>query len=269
VGPNYFRTLRTPLVAGREFTAQDDEKSQLVAIVNEEFCRRYWPGQDPLGKRVSLYGDTFSVVGVARNAKYRRLVYPPAPAVFIPLFQDYYSLVTIHVRVSGDPQALAATLERTLHDLNPDLPVFGVSTVKSSMLMGSLFERVAGTFAGVFGLLALILAAVGIYGVIAYTTRQRSHEIAIRVAVGAQRGTVFRLVLGQGLMLTLVGLALGVGASLAVTRYLSSALFGVAATDGATYVAVGSLLCLVSMVACFIPARRATKVDPMSALRHE
>ncbi len=269
VGPNYFRTMRTPLVAGREFTEQDGEKSQTVAIVNQEFCHRYWPGQDPLGKRVSLYGDTFRVVGVARNGKYRRLVYPPVPAVFLPLFQDYYSLVTIHVRISGDPQAFAATLERTIHDLNPDLPIFGVTTVKSSMQMGSIFERLAGTFAAVFGVLALILAEVGIYGVVAYTTRQRAHEFAIRVAVGAQRGNVLRLVLGQGLLLTVAGLAAGIGASVLLTRYLRSVLFGVTTTDAPTYVGVALLLCLVSLAACYVPARRATKVDPMTALRHQ
>ncbi len=269
VGPNYFRTMRTPLVAGREFTAQDGERSQLVAIVNQEFCDRYWPRQDPLGKRIHVWGEWHTVVGVARNGKYRRLVYAPAPVVFLPLFQDNVDPVIIHARVSGNPQAYAAAVERTVHDLNPDLPVFGVTTLKSSMQMGSSFERISGTFAGAFGLLALILSAVGIYGVIAYTTRQRTHEIAIRVALGAQRANVFRLVLSQGLLLTLAGLGVGLVVSLAVTRYLESALFGVTATDVLTYAAVALLLCLVSLVACYIPARRATKVDPMVALRYE
>jgi ABC-type antimicrobial peptide transport system permease subunit len=137
------------------------------------------------------------------------------------------------------------------------------------MRLGSIFERIAGTFAGAFGLLALVLAAVGIYGVIAYTTRQRAHEIAIRMAVGAQRADVFRLVLGQGLLLTLAGLAVGIAASLALTRYLNSVLFGVTATDALTYAAVALLLSIVSLGACYIPARRATKIDPMAALRFE
>ena len=273
VGPNYFRTMRTPLVAGREFTEQDREKSQPVAIVNQEFADRYWPGQDAVGKRISVvwgrYSQWFTVVGVARNGKYRRLVYAPEPVIFLPLFQDYYGLVIIHARVSGDPGSYAAEVERTVHELNADLPVFGVTTLKSSMRLGSIFERLAGTFAGAFGLLALILAAVGIYGVIAYTTRQRTHEIAIRMAVGAQRSDVFRLVLGQGLLLTLAGLAVGIGASLALTRYLKSVLFGVTATDVLTYAAVALLLCIVSLIACYIPARRATKIEPMMALRHE
>jgi predicted permease len=269
VGPNYLRTMRIPIIAGRDFTEQDIEKSQRVALVNEEFVARYWSGQDAIGKRISIYGQWFTVVGVARNGKYRRLVYAPEPVFFQPLYQRYRDLVTIHARVSGDPQAYAAAVERTVHELNADLPVFGVTTLKSSMQLGSIFERLAGTFAGVFGFLALILAAVGIYGVIAYTTRQRTHEIAIRIALGARRADVFWLVLGQGLLLTLTGLAAGIAVSLALTRYLKSVLFGVTATDLLTYAAVVLLLCLVSLVACYIPARRATKVDPMVALRYE
>jgi len=269
VGPNYFRTMRTPLLAGRNFTEQDGEKSQPVAIVNQEFADRYWPRQDAVGKRISVYDEWFTVVGVARNGKYRRLIYAPEPVIFLPLFQVYRGLVIIHARVSGDPQAYAAAVEKTVHQLNADLPVFDVTTLESSMRLGSIFERIAGTFAGAFGLLALILAAVGIYGVIAYTTRQRTHEIAIRIALGAQRADVFWLVLGQGLLLTLTGLAAGIAVSLALTRYLKSVLFGVTATDVLTYAAVVLLLCLVSLVACYIPARRATKVDPMVALRYE
>ena len=269
VGPGYFQTMRTPIVAGRDFTEQDTEKSQPVAIVNEAFVDRYWPGQDAIGKRLSVYGQSCSIVGVVRNGKYRRLVYPPEPVFFQPLYQDHPGLVTIHARVSGDPQSYAAAVERSVHQLNPDLPLFDVTTLKSTMQLGSVFERVAGTLAGAFGLLALILAAVGIYGVIAYSTRQRTHEIAIRMALGARRAQVLRLVLGQGLLLTLAGLTLGIAISLALTRYLKSVLFGIATSDLWTYTAVTFLLCLVSLVACYIPARRATKVEPMEALRHE
>lgn len=269
VSPNYFRTLRTPLLAGREFTDRDVQTSQPVGIVNQEFCDRYWPGQDCIGKRFSRYGVLFNVVGVARNAKYRRLVYGPEPVIYLSLFQDYRDQVIIHARVSGDPSAYFAAVEKTVHELNADLPVFGETTVKSSMRLGSIFERMAGTFAGAFGLLALILAAVGIYGVIAYSTRQRTREIAIRLAMGAQRAAVLRMVLSQGLLLTLAGLAVGIAASLALTRYLASVLFGITATDVLTYAAVALLLCLVSLAACYLPARRATKIDPMAALRHE
>jgi predicted permease len=269
VGPNYLRTMHIPIIAGRDFAEQDTEKSQRVAIVNEAFVERYWPGQDAVGKGINIYDEWFKVVGVARNGKYRRLVYAPEPVFFQPLYQRYRDLVMIHARVAGDPQSYAAEVERTVHQLNADLPVFGVTTLRSSMQLGSVFERLAGTFAGAFGLLAIVLAAVGIYGVIAYTTRQRTHEIAIRMALGARRADVFRLVLGQGLLLTLSGLAAGIAISLALTRYLKSLLFEVTTSDLRTYAAVTFLLCLVSLVACYIPAQRATKVQPMEALRHE
>jgi predicted permease len=269
VGPNYFQTLRTPLLAGRDFTAADNEKSQPVAVVNEEFCARYWPVQDAIGKRVSLYGRWYAVVGVARNAKYRLLHYAPAPAIFLSLYQDYRDQVTIHVRVAGDPRAFAAVVEKTVHELNADLPLFQATTLKASMQFGSVFERLAAMLVGSFGLLALVLAAVGIYGVVAFATRQRTHEIGIRMALGARRGDVLRLVLGQGLRLTLLGLAIGLAVSLAVTRILRSELFGVTATDPLTYASVAVLLCIVALLATYIPARRAAKVDPMVALRYE
>jgi predicted permease len=269
VGPNYFHTLRTPLVAGRDFTLQDDEKSQFVAIVNQEFAARYWPGQEALGKRLELYGDRFTVMGVVRNAKYRRLIYTAEPCFFVPWFQEYppFDAIILHTRVSGNPLALASTVEKTIHELNPDLPVFDVTTIRSSMQMGSLFERIAVTFAGTFGLLALALATVGVYGVVAYATRQRTHEIGIRMALGARRADILRLVLAQGLRMTLIGLTVGLVVSLAATRLLRSHLFGVTTSDALTYATVAGLLLAVALAACYIPARRAARVEPMAALR--
>ena len=269
VGPNYFSTMRTPLIAGREFTDQDTKDSQLVVIVNREFVDRYWPGQEALGKQIAYNGRKFTVVGVAQNAKYRRLIYGPAPAFYLDLFQELRDPVTIHIRVAGDPQVFAPALVKAVEELNSDLPVFDVATLVNSMKMGTVFERIAVTFSSSFGLLALLLAAVGVYGVVAYATRQRTHEIGIRIALGAKRADIIRLVMAQGLRMTLAGLGAGLVVSLAATRILRSALFGITTTDGVTYAVVAVLLGVVTLLACYIPARRATKVDPMVALRYE
>jgi predicted permease len=269
VGPNYFRTMRTPLIAGRDFTFEDTEKTQRVAVVNQEFVDRYWPGQDALGKQIHLYGRKFTVVGIAQNAKYRRLIYGPAPAFYLELFQELRDPVTLHIRVQGDPQSFAPTVERTVQELDPNVPVFDVATLTNSMKMGSIFERIAVTFASSFGLLALLLAAVGVYAVIACSTRQRTHEIGIRMALGAEGSDVLKLVLRQGLRLTLAGVGVGVAVSFVVTRLLRNRLFGVTPTDTLTFASVGLLLFVVALLASYIPARRATKVKPWIALRCE
>ncbi len=269
VGPDYFRMMRTPLSAGRDFSPQDAENSQRVAIVNQAFAERYWPGQDAVGKKLKWRDDWFTVVGVARNAKYRRLVYPPEPVFYLPLFQAYYDRAIIHARVTGDPKAFASAVEKSVHEIDPELPVFDVTTMRSSMQLGSIFERLAGTLAGAFGLLALLLAAVGIYGVVDYTMRQRTREIGVRKALGATPGGVFRLVLVHGLRLAFVGLIVGLVLSLASTRLLRSLLFGVTETDIFTIASVLVLLCLVTLAACYFPARRAAKINPIVALRYE
>ncbi len=269
VSPDWFRTLGTPLVAGRDFTGHDDESSQLVAIVNQEFGDRFWPGLDPIGHRVTVYGRTFTVVGVARNAKYRLLHYAPAPIVFLPLYQSPRSDVIVHLRVAGDPGAFAPELTRTVEAIDPDLPVFGVTTLQASMQFGSIFERLAATLVGSFGLLALALAAVGLYGVVAFATRQRTREIGIRIALGAKRRDVFALVVGQGLRMALIGVAIGIVGALALTRFLGSLLYGAGPTDPLTFIGVSVLLTVVVILACYTPARRAAKVDPMKALRYE
>ena len=269
VGPAYLQTLKTPLIAGRDFTAQDNASTQRVAIVNEAFVDRYWPGQEAVGKRVDVSGRSYSVVGVAANGKYRRLVYDPAPLVLMPLLQRYSSEVTLHVRVNGDLQVVDSAVERTVHGLNPNLPLFNVTTLEQNMGMGNVFERIAVVFAGSFGLIALLLAAVGIYGVVAYTTKQRTHEIGIRMALGAEKADVFRQVLGQGFRLTLAGLAGGFAVSLFTTRFLRGMLFGIGTTDWLTFSTVAIVLLVVAVAACLVPARRAASVDPMQALRTE
>jgi predicted permease len=269
VGPNYFRTMQIPLVAGRDFTPQDTSGSQPVVIINQALAERYWPHQNAMGKWLEAEGQRFAVVGIARTGNYDRLDETPQPFFYLPLFQDYSHDAIIHARVSGDPLAFASAVEKTVHELNADLPVVDVASLNSQVELASTNQRIAATFAGAFGLLALILATVGIYGVIAYATRQRTHEMGIRMALGAERVDVLRLVLGQGLRLTLIGLTVGLTMSWALTRFLRGVLFGVAATDPLTFAGVSVLLCFVALVASYIPARRATKVDPMVALRYE
>ncbi len=269
VGPNYLETMRTPLLAGRDFTDQDTADSQPVAIINQSFIDRYWPGQNAIGKRVYDGHQWRSVVGVTVNGKYRRLIYDPAPLVLMPLTQRYDDEVILHVRTRGEPMAMASSVEKAIHGLNGDLPLYNITTLKENMQMGSVFERIAVTFAGSFGLLALLLAAVGIYGVLSYTTRQRTHEIGIRIALGAGKGAILRDVLRQGLILTVAGLALGLAASFILTRFLRSMLYGVGTTDLVTFATVAFVLSVVAALACYLPARRAAAVDPVQALRTE
>jgi predicted permease len=269
VGPNYVRTMQIPLVGGRDFSEQDTATSQPVAVVNEAFVHRYWPNGEGVGKRVQAQGEWRTIVGVTRNASYFSLRENSLPFIYLPVLQRYQDEVAIHARVSGDPLRYTAAVEKAVHELNANLPVYDESTLASRVQVASTGQRIAGTFVGAFGLLALVLAAVGIYGVIAYTTRQRTHEIGLRMALGAQSTDVFRMVLGNGLRLILTGLACGLVLSLALTRFLRTVLFGVGATDAITFAAVGLLLSAVALLACYIPARRAMRVDPMVALRYE
>jgi predicted permease len=267
VGSGYLGLMRTPLLAGRDFTDQDLADTPPVAIINQAFVDRYWPGQQAIGKRIYDGHQWTTVVGVAANGKYRRLIYDPTPLVLMPLTYD--EEVILHVRTRGEPMAMATTVEQTIHSLNAGLPLYNVTTLKENMQMGSIFERIAVTFAGSFGLLALFLAAVGIYGVLSYTTRQRTHEIGIRIALGAGKVEILRNVLRQGLILAVAGLTIGLAASLVLTRFLRSMLFGVGTTDLLTFATVAIVLCAVALFACYLPARRAAAVDPVQALRTE
>jgi predicted permease len=277
ITPNYFQTLEIPLAKGRDFTMQDNMSSQRVAIVNEAFVKRYWPNQEGLGKQVNsdLTHEWFTVVGVARDSKVTGLNEKPTPFLYLPHYQISLlnqpggSTMNVIARTTGDPLAMGKTVEQTIHELNADLVVFSVTTLQASKEISSFPQRIAGTFVGAFGLLALVLAAVGIYGVTAYTTRQRTHEIGVRMALGASKQDIMRLVLGHGLRLTFVGVAVGLAASFALTRYLGSLLLGVTSTDAITFSGVAVLLCAVALFACFIPARRAMRVDPMVALHYE
>jgi putative ABC transport system permease protein len=267
VSPNYLRTMQIPLVAGREFALSDGDTSQLVTIVNLEFARHYWPGADPLGKRLRADGRWFTVVGVAHNSDTDHLNQKPKPLVYLPLFQAYDSRVAIHARAAGNPLAFAPAIQNAVHELDADLPLFDLMTLDSRIQLSTTNNRIGGVFVGAFGILALVLAAIGVYGVLAYTIRQRTHELGIRIALGAEPRDVFGLVLRQGAILAVLGIVIGLMASLALTRALSNTLFGVSATDPLTFTSVAILLLLVALLACYIPARRAMRTDPLTALR--
>ena len=271
VGPNYLHTLQIPLVAGRDLNTGDTETSQPVALVNQSFAARYWPNQNPLGKRIitDISDKSFTVVGVTRNTSIANLNADPGPLLYFPMYQLYRAAMTVHMRVAGDPRAFAAVVEKTVHELNSDLPLHDVTTLKTTIQLASVGTRIAGTFVGAFGLLALALAAVGVYGVISYRTRQRTQELALRLALGAEPRQLFRLVLGQGLRLALIGISIGLLVSVLLTRFLKNQLFGVTSTDALTFSTVSVLLCFVALVACFVPAWRATQIDPIAALRYE
>jgi predicted permease len=271
ITPNFLQTMQIPIMKGRDFTLQDTKSSQRVVIVSEAFANRYWPNQEPLGKQLNsdFTHEWFKVVGVARDAKERGLNEKPMPFVYLPLYQIYRPTMIINARVAGDPMTFANTIQKAVHDMNPELVVYDMTTLEVRSQFASFGQRIAGTFVGAFGLLALALAAVGIYGVTSYTTRQRTHEIGIRVTLGATRRDVLRLVLGHGMKLMLIGVGLGLALAVASTRFLGPLLLGVTSTDALTFSSVAILLCAVAMFACFIPARRATRVDPIEVLRYE
>lgn len=271
VSPGYFQAMDTRLILGRDFTEQDDEKAVRVAIINETFARRFWPGEDPLGKRFSM-GEPDApkrqVIGVAEDGKYAGLNEDPKPFVYRSIWQNFSGATTVIIRTEADSQQLLAAVRREVQQLDSHLPVSS-STLIGRMGMPLLPARIAASVLGSFGLLALALAAIGIYGVMSYAVSKRTHEIGIRMALGAQKTDVLRLVMGRGIMLTLIGLAIGLTTALMLTRLIKSWLFGVSAIDPATFAVASLMLAAAALLACYLPARRATKVDPMIALRYE
>jgi putative ABC transport system permease protein len=255
VSPGYFAVTQIPLLHGRDFSPSDSTTSQRVVIINDALASRYWRNQDALGKRMKIEGDWATVIGIARTSEYYDLKEKPKSFIYLPLYQFYSSDVILHVRTANAPLASASAVTDAIHQLNADLPVFDVSTLEARTKTASFVQHMAGTFVGAFGVLALALAAVGIYGLIAYSTRQRTHEIGIRMALGAQPGDVLRLILGQGMWLTGIGIVIGVLASLGLARLMSSLLFGVGASDPLTYISVTILLALVAILACYIYQR--------------
>ncbi|HSE96887.1 MAG TPA: ABC transporter permease [Blastocatellia bacterium] len=271
-GPAYFQAMGTRLLQGRDFTEQDDEKAPRVAIINEIFARRFWPGEDPVGKRFAqgrADAPMMEIVGVVEDGKYAGLNESPQPYFARPMLQSYSGSTSVVARTSMDPQAVLAAIRNEVRQLDPHLPLSSAKTLFERMALPLLPVRIAASVLGGFGLVALALAAIGIYGVMSYAISRRTREIGIRVALGAQPSDVLRLAIGQGMKLVITGVLIGVSAAAALTRLAKSFLFGVSATDPLTYVAVAGLLLGVALLACYVPARRGTKIDPMTALRHE
>jgi putative ABC transport system permease protein len=272
VAPRYFETMGIPIVQGREFGREDRADGPGVIIVNEAFARRFWPDQNPLGKRVSvagLKGPFLEVVGVAKNSKYNNIRESPLPFLYLPVEQHYVSGLTLHVRTVNNPADTMPGIRREVQTLDPDLPLFRLRTMNEHMGVALIEQRMSALLLGIFGLLALILASVGLYGVMAYSVSQRTRELGIRMALGANPGGILKLILKQGLRLTLIGLTIGLAGSFALTRFLASQLYNVSATDLITFALASSVLTVVALLASFIPAWRAARVDPLVALRYQ
>ncbi|HYV06657.1 MAG TPA: FtsX-like permease family protein, partial [Blastocatellia bacterium] len=272
IGLRYFQTMGISLLRGRDFTAQDNAGAPLTTIVNESFVRRFFQGDEVVGKRVSFrgaQGPWSEIVGVVRDGKYRTIGEAPRPTAYVPLAQNHETGMALHVRALGDPASLAGAVRRQVQELDQNLPVTNLRPL-SDVLASSLFAaRMGAVLLAVFGLLALVLAAVGLYGVMSYTVARRTREIGIRMALGAQRSNVLRLVLREGMVLVGGGVVAGLVVAAAVTRLLESFLYGVSPLDAATFAAIPVVLGLVALLATYLPARRATRVDPMIALRYE
>ncbi|HKG20570.1 MAG TPA: FtsX-like permease family protein, partial [Blastocatellia bacterium] len=275
ISPGYFRTMSIPLLQGRQFDERDREDAPFVIVINETMARTLWPGEDPLGKRIKLGEyDTpsawRSVVGVVKDVRQFDLDSAPRSQMYSPFTQfRYFAPRDLVIRTTGDPLSLVSAVREVVWAIDKDQPVSNVSTMEQIMSGSVARQRFNMLLLGIFAVVALILAAVGIYGVMSYLVTQRTREIGLRMALGAQTGDVLRLVVGQGFKLVAAGVALGLVSALILTRYMSSLLFGVSATDPLTFALISVSLVAVALLASYIPARRATRIDPMEALHYE
>jgi putative ABC transport system permease protein len=272
ITPGYLRAMRIPLLRGRQFDGRDAADSPPVALVNESMAREFWPGEDPVGKRFRM-GDTKgpwkTVVGVVGDVLHKGLDAPHTIQVYLPNTQFTDSMVILAVRTSNDPVSLAAAVRSEITSLDPQVPISEVATMEEVVSLSVANQRFGALLFLLFGAIALVLTAVGIYGVISYGVAQRRHEIGIRLALGATRREVLRLLIREAMKPALLGAALGLSAALGLTRLLSRLLYDVKPTDPLVFVAVLVLLISVALLASYVPARRATRVDPMVALRYE
>jgi predicted permease len=270
VAPGYFDLMRIPLVEGRDFNGHDTEDTQRVAIVNQTFARHFFGDREPLGRRVHCFGEWYTVAGVARDIKYIKPTEAALPYFYVPFRQVFAGLsVTLHMRTAGDPELAAPAVRREVSALDPAVSVFDVMTMTESISAPLFGQKTAALLMSVMGLAALVLAATGLYSVMAYSVAQRTQEIGIRMALGAQTGDVIGLVLRRGMNLTLIGVSAGVAMALAVTRLMASLLIHVSATDPVVFIGATLFLGAVGLTANYLPARRATRIDPNQALRSQ
>lgn len=271
VSPDYFRTMRVRQIKGRLFDDHDTKGGLEAVIVDEAVAERFWPNEDPIGKRLKrANSDSWrTVVGVVSDAKQYSAEKEPPITVYFPFEQYIARNMFLVIRTASDPSAMATSITSEIQALDPDMPVFDVNTMDQRLYDSLASRRFAMLLLGVFALIALALGGIGIYGVMAYSVSQRTHEMGVRLALGAQPGSILRLVVRQALALTALGIAIGLAAALALTRVMSSLLYGINATDGLTFVTTPLVLGIIAVLAAYIPARRAAKLDPMIALRYE
>jgi predicted permease len=267
--PGYFQTLEIPILNGRDFRTQDDDRSPLVAIVNQPFVDHYWKGRDPLGRRVFLWEKWWTVVGVVPAFMTRRIDEAPGPLVVLPMAQNPRPYVTVMARTKTDSTEVAATLRRIVQELDPQLPLYAVQTLQRHIDGGTFAQRAAASMLSLFGVLALLLAAVGTYGVVAYNVSQRTRELGIRLALGAESRHIVQLIMGEGSAMIGIGAVLGLAGAYVVARRLAPLLIGVNAADYASLAGAVLLLAFAALAACYLPTRRAMQIDPNTALRHD
>jgi putative ABC transport system permease protein len=275
--PHYFRTMGIQLLRGREFGEQDRVDVPAVALINETMARRFWPDEDPIGKRITPGrpdspdpDDWITIAGVVKDVRQMELIADPKPQMYLSYVQaGFFAPRHLVVSTAVEPLGMAAAVRRAVWEIDKDQPVSNIKTMEDVLSDSIARQRFSMLLLGIFAAVALVLAAVGIYGVMSYSVAQRTHEIGIRMALGARRLDVLKLTVGHSLKLVLIGVVIGLGAAFALTRVMASLLFGVGATDPATFAAISVVLICVALLASYIPARRATRIDPMVALRYE
>jgi predicted permease len=269
ISPEFFKTFRVPLVNGRLLAESDDAKASLVVAVSESLARIYFANENPIGKRIIISGETRAIVGMVGDVKYSALDGEAKAEIYAPMAQSTRRTMSLAVRASGDPMLIVAAVRGQIRAADKEIPIFNLQTMERLMAKSVAPRRFNMLLLGVFALVGLALAAVGLYGVISYTVTQRTHEIGVRMALGANRVDVLRLVIGEGMKLALIGASLGLGGALALTRLMKTLLFGVSATDPLTFIVIAAVLIIVALLACWIPARRAASMDPLASLRVE